>query len=282
MKKNPASESGSTLKNGEDQFPLPDRPENFYKYKSIDEDHPERSRRIFTDNELYFCASKEFNDPFDCKFQVQFSEDKRKNRKFSYKVLKNQNHALNRKGRRVAVSNEVKVLSEPDFADRVRDDMFHKLRKWGICCLSEVKDSVLMWSHYANAHRGFCLEFSNEQSNVQFGVELTTEICIPLRVNYSKEYPIVDVIDGHDTNKTLLTKAKQWEYEKEWRITIPNSLGPHRFPPQCLTGVIFGCRMLEKHKEMIREWCRNREPAITYYEARQSEDSYSLNIVEIL
>ena len=62
---------------------------------------------------------------------------------------------------------------------------------------------------------------------------------------------------------------------------VPNGSGPRQFPPQNLTGVIFGCRMLEKHRKLIRDWCKGRRPAITYYEAQQSEDSYSLKIVEI-
>ena len=74
----------------------------------------------------------------------------------------------------------------------------------------------------------------------------------------------------------------QWEYEREWRIIIPNSLGAHGFPGRCLTGVIFGCRMSDKHKEDIRRWCKDSQLAIKYSEARQSKDSYSLNIVEIL
>ena len=57
--------------------------------------------------------------------------------------------------------------------------------------------------------------------------------------------------------------------------------GLYHFEPQSLTGVILGCRMSEKHKEMIREWCGNREPAIKYYETRESEDSYTLDIVEL-
>ena len=29
----------------------------------------------------------------------------------------------------------------------------------GVCCLSEKHDDVLMWSHYSNGHKGFCLKF---------------------------------------------------------------------------------------------------------------------------
>jgi hypothetical protein len=31
-----------------------------------------------------------------------------------------------------------------------------------ICCFSEQPDSILMWSHYAQDHKGFCVEYSAE------------------------------------------------------------------------------------------------------------------------
>lgn len=29
----------------------------------------------------------------------------------------------------------------------------------GVLCLTEKKDNLLMWSHYANSHKGFCIKF---------------------------------------------------------------------------------------------------------------------------
>ena len=169
----------------------------------------------------------------------------------------------------------------------IRDRARQAIEKWGICCLSKVRDNILMWSHYAKAHHGFCLEFSNElhiapnvyQSDIG---EIAPFPVVPLEVKYSEEYPVFNPVspDG-SANKTLLTKATQWEYESEWRMALPRMTGSYQFLPDCLTGVIFGCRMSEEHKKMIRNWCKDRQPAITYYEARESEDSYSLNVVEI-
>ena len=281
-KKKRVSASRLTLKDNKDQFSPPERPAHLYKYKSIDDNHPEYSSRIFTHNELYFCASEDFNDPFDGKFQVSLRGPKSKTKQFSDGILKKHHPYLNRKRRRTTFSQEGKNIIQPEFENDTRDSMFQELKQWGICCLSEVSDDILMWSHYADAHHGFCLEFSTQLGQVQFGVEFTTEITIPLRVKYSRKYPIVNPIVGHAIDETLLTKAEQWAYEREWRIIIPNSLGAHRFPLQCLTGIIFGRRMSDTHKELIRTWCKDRQPAIKYYQAQQSADSYRLHIDEIL
>ena len=264
---------------------------HFYKYKYIDDsddEHLDHSRCIFTNNELYFSKVSAFNDPFDCKFQVEFSGAKHDKSKFLEDLSKKNAPHLNRQQRRSKAREETKVLDDPDLASAVRGSLIQEIEKWGIYCLSEIPDNILMWSHYANAHRGFCLEFASRESDALFGVELwlggqkqKREIVAPFPVEYSTKYPVANLLNGQIAKDTFLRKAKQWEYEKEWRMMVPNGPGARQFPPQCLTGVIFGCRMTEKHKEMIREWCRNREPAITYYEARESEDSYSLNIVEI-
>lgn len=34
-----------------------------------------------------------------------------------------------------------------------------KMQHQGIACFSAKVDDLLMWSHYADGHRGFCLEF---------------------------------------------------------------------------------------------------------------------------
>lgn len=279
--KKPVSASRRTPKDNKVQSSPPEPPAHLYKYKSIDDNHLEYSSHIFTHNELYFCAPEAFNDPFDCKFQLSLHGSQSKRRQFSEKILKKRYPDLNRKERRTTYSREGKNVIQPDFEEKTRKLMFKELNKWGICCLSEVNDDILMWSHYGNAHHGFCLEFSTQQGPVQFVVELPTEIAIPLPVKYSPQYPIVNPIVGKEMNATLLTKANQWKYEQEWRIITPKRTGLLSFPSQCLTGVIFGCKMSEKHKELIRTWCQDRQPAITYYQTRQSADSYQLHINEI-
>ena len=248
-----------------------------YKYGYINEDHRERSSHIFIHNKLYFCKAEEFNDPFDCAFKVQFSSDKGKNRKFADMALQLRYPDLSSDKRAEILRREEDAFDGPDFDVDVQAAMQQTLNTWGICCFSEVPNSLLMWAHYANKHHGFCLKFSTEN----FYVALPPNLVIPHQVHYTDQYPIAWIAEDVAIEATLLTKAEQWKYEKEWRIITPDKIGCYPFPASCLTGVIFGCRMSEEHKKLIRDWCKDRQPAIKYYEAKQSEDSYSLNIVEI-
>ena len=43
-----------------------DNPTHLYKYRSLEGDARERTRRIIADNALWFSAPTDFNDPFDC------------------------------------------------------------------------------------------------------------------------------------------------------------------------------------------------------------------------
>ena len=230
----------------------------------------------------------DFNDPFDCTFRPTFEGSKYDKAKFAQIAVRHEGGRLKRKELREKVRGELHQLDDPGFRNDVRNSMMREMKTWGICCFSAVRDNILMWSHYANKHQGFCLEFANERNNERFGVEVRDDgqyeepmVSAPLQVGYSDIYPVANLIHDNISKEIFLTKAKQWAYEEEWRLIVPHHLGTWHFPSQYLTGVIFGCRMSDEHKEMIREWCRNREPAISYYEARESEDSYALNIVEM-
>ena len=98
-----------------------------------------------------------------------------------------------------------------------------------IACFSESVESILMWSHYANSHKGFALEYdfrpTLEQPIKNVGL---------FPVVYSKErFDISDYIawaflriigfpakmpDISASIKNALWKSDVWAYEKEWRV----------------------------------------------------------------
>ena len=95
-----------------------------------------------------------------------------------------------------------------------------------IGCLCTSYKNRLMWSHYADSHKGFCIEYDFSKPKEEFLSKL------PLPVFYSESRPLVPwkaAIDNSVENMEeaseelmmgLLTKDKAWEYENEWRILI--------------------------------------------------------------
>lgn len=84
-----------------------------------------------------------------------------------------------------------------------------------IGALSARKDSMLMWSHYGNSHKGFCLGY-----NVQGLIDTHKYFLLP--VIYSDTIPYIDPEVAIKTNTlpliSIATKSEDWSYEEEWRI----------------------------------------------------------------
>lgn len=98
-----------------------------------------------------------------------------------------------------------------------------------IACFSENVDSILMWSHYADSHKGFALEYDFRPT-----LERPIKNVGLFPVVYSQErFDISDYIawaflriigfpakmpDISASIKNALWKSDVWAYEKEWRM----------------------------------------------------------------
>lgn len=100
-----------------------------------------------------------------------------------------------------------------------------------VTCFSENRDSLLMWSYYANSHKGVCLEF-----NLQNDEDLSRHCH---KVQYSRHF------DVGDKSSTYFTKSEQWQHEQEWRIV---SNGPEYEMTNSLKSVYFGYKMSPNDK----------------------------------
>ena len=79
-----------------------------------------------------------------------------------------------------------------------------------------------------------------------------------------------------------MSKAKDWEYEKEWRLIDPGpGPGTREYPTESLAGVILGCRMDEKNRKQIQDWCQERDHPPKLFEAKEKRTKYGLDIIPI-
>ena len=161
--------------------------------------------------------------------------------------------------------------------EQTREVAARRLAKVGLFCLSEVRDSILMWSHYAQDHFGYCLEFAAEDHEYMFGAAQP--------VSYCDDYPVVEFYNtpiDRQVQLIFLTKYRGWAYEREWRvIDTKGGSGLHSYPPILLTGVIFGLRMPESQRKHIRSWVKNRGHAVRFYECTQDDRRFAIEIRRI-
>jgi len=258
-------------------------PARFYKYRRIDKDG--HTKAILARNELFFAAPGSFNDPFDSAFNVAvegrdnqmvfesmaFQEIKRKRPDLSMRDLF---EAAQQVGAAIVErkSEEFRAVTIEKLARDTND-------KVGILSLSEKNDDILMWSHYANCHKGICLEFSTLQPSFFQSAQ---------PVNYGDEFPtfnLHDIVVDEDLRKAatwMLMKASQWQYEKEWRVLeFGDGPGPKPFPPGVLSGVILGCRIPTDDRERVLSWILLRGGHVALYQAKKMPGQFRLSIEAI-
>ena len=152
------------------------------------------------------------------------------------------------------------------------DQANRDVRELGVVCLSEVNDSLLMWSHYADAHLGFCIELErNEHSDLG-----KWDHCLP--VTYQPELPVFsleELVDKKALARIVATKSEEWAYEKEWRMITKK--GDSTVPlPGKITGTIFGSRMKPDERRRIGVLLGAR---VNYSVAELHQSRYSINLV---
>ncbi|MBA4135626.1 MAG: hypothetical protein C0525_12950 [Flavobacterium sp.] len=80
---------------------------------------------------------------------------------------------------------------------------------------------MLMWSHYSDGHKGFCIEYDfKNNSDVTYYME---------PVFYSDKVFDITPYLGINSKRfaikiAAITKAEDWKYEQEWRLTFPLSI----------------------------------------------------------
>jgi hypothetical protein len=123
----------------------------------------------------------------------------------------------------------------------------------GILCLSEVRDSILMWGHYTNNHQGFVVGFDSDHPFFSKRTSDKDEFGFLRRVDYSPQRPQVALTDT-TSPVWFSTKSEHWSYEKEWRIVRVLSEAEHRidrlpfpiclfeFAPDAVVEIIVGMR----------------------------------------
>lgn len=143
---------------------------------------------------IWASAVTRFNDPFDCDFNSKLMET------YCDKVLEKYSSEKTKK----IVSSFRKSI--------------HELRvSTAASCFSEIGDSILMWSHYANKHKGICVCYDVEDL-----FELK-KLLVPMwyrneKVNPYKYTEDKKIAINERIKEVFVQKSLEWQYEREWRL----------------------------------------------------------------
>ena len=244
-----------------------------------------------SDNIIYFPSPSKFNDPFDC--SISFRPDlATKDQVVQYRYQRYKEEQPLQKDsilRKLAKDDyKQKRHKNPVLIKQFNEQVIDVQRyKHGIFSLTPSYYSLLMWSHYANSHKGFCIGF-----NVYRLLSFTSEylykkkgLSIALfKVTYPSEYPIINSFALEQTDKlpSITTKSDVWSYEHEYRLILLNKANhKEELPKDIIRRVILGCKISSEDKKDIINILKNRKDAIHLYQAKLSENKYGLDFEHI-
>ena len=168
-------------------------------------------------NLLWASIPQDFNDPYDCLLQVflkdgnylnyldfikenedQFCKDILEEALKDIKKDKSLKLDISQDKTTAAINLIKKHLSDLTPKDLNKYIEFNTLDedkiknfwkdKFFIVCLASRMDSILMWSHYAKNHTGFCLQFS--PNDIKFTISISLSILIILFILYFKKITV--------------------------------------------------------------------------------------------
>ncbi len=252
-----------------------------YRYKYLP--YNEGALKALTEGTIKFTCPLEFNDPFDCRpFYDTTNIDQ---------VPRLRPGLFREAGNRMGLSPAKRIQKKGEFVarlrNRVKEGDFAKelISRVGVVSLSKNALNILMWSHYADFHRGFVLEFRIPIMGSEQDISLTNERLLPFPIKYRSERPHIEIgkeLPDKIIDKLILTKSLDWEYEEEERV-VDHERGPgiHQYRrDEILCSVIAGMDIKNKHhanlQSIVQELTVKSELNLALFKAQEKKDEYKL------
>lgn len=280
-------------------------PKSIFKYRAYN-DH---SIKNLEDDTIWLADPKTLNDPFDCAHTINFSKiQKSKSKSLAqgfFEIRDTSNHITEEQKASILSMddpmNELTehILNSSKFNDKQRRMMLDMMNNayeemslafsskisssFKLCSFSEFKNSILMWAHYSDYHKGFCIEYDIEGRSFS-NIDYVKRFLYP--VIYQKE--ILDLTEHFDRgindeqfNNLLpslaaLIKAEEWSYEKEWRLVFSNNVLQEERPYEIgkPKAVYLGAKIEPEKQQVIMEICEGKD--IPVYKMEVSHDKFNL------
>lgn len=278
-------------------------PKSLFKYLSFGERLLDQLCR----DEVYYADPASFNDPLDCQpvVKADISDNelqrllaamvvRRFDNEFSAAMKKVRLHGEKATARCTALAERAaqELIGEirdsatnPEVEDQlvfIRNELTREIEREmrkgydrGVLCLSSKFDSPLMWSHYADQHRGVCIEYDvtmlkpHELHKVSYGASREVLISQLYSFTFEGSKSARNAID----KACLLTKASEWRYEREWRIL--GQLGSQGSPVK-LKSIIFGMNCPDMLRHTIEKALNGRDEEVKFWFIKKPSNLFKL------
>lgn len=292
-----------------------------FRYRKIEGKQGEKNIAALKGNRLYFSTPQYFNDPYDNLMYInikQMIEDMRVNWSLYMdgylKGLKKRDFLMGSFGEFLWNSDKKDDLTNKyeECVNKAITNLKENVKKnLKIICFSQNVYSLLMWSHYAENHRGFALAYDKEiiKSANRYnksGMEVSEKTIVsPVKyeneridmTNYIHKYlnkyifpgeldvTMIPELPQKVLREFVLTKSLEWGYEQEVRV-IPRTIDISKECPlnyiECKPkAIILGSCCNDTDKQRLIKIAHEKKMHIFQAYIEDKVNWYKLNIREV-
>jgi hypothetical protein len=246
-------------------------PEFVYKYQAINK----RSRDNLANAEIYFNAPQKFNDPFELILQIRSPNEE----ELSILLAKAEKYYGEKTGNLFFQINNPSLQKEK-ILSVLKEPVLKKLREQMGCWCASTGDennspaNILMWSHYADSHKGMCLAFKRNELEKKFGNEMRSVIYHQNPISLCP-LCVIDECKCSDIFDPLFHKSEIWSYENEFRIFSISAYETKTYD-EALDAIYFGS---EVDPSVLKEVCsiaQSKNKNIKFFTTSLKPNSYEV------
>lgn len=252
-------------------------PHILYKYRDMGNPY---HLQILLKQEIFLTSCANFNDPFDCKIPfnlLEIVDNEVKQRDFLRILINTYEKDCCNVEERITqmLSKREELLNDKEYLLNSQDAQLEKLKnEYGLFCVSQDPENLLLWSHYASSHSGICIGFN---AKLLYDIGKFSSVG---PVTYYIDYPIISPFDEGENcyYYQIYSKSFHWAYECEFRYVkddSPNTI--IKFPAEAIEEIYMGCMISESNEDIIRKIHKDIYPHSKLIKYTRDKSKYSLN-----
>ncbi|MBA0218798.1 DUF2971 domain-containing protein [Pectobacterium brasiliense] len=268
-----------------------------YKFSSLNIN----SLSALAEGKAWFSKLTDFNDPFEGQFIItppDLSNNESRERFFNYQAKKLPSNVLSlpaidlvRKRYYDSPKNYDNFMK--DITKKLRDSIYSRFLDVGAYCLASDESNehspqicnTMLWSHYADGMKGFCIKFNPNKLLASLN-KLNKERFYWSKVDYqnkmcSVDYYSADNLSRNETVNVIQTKHINWAYEYELRIFTETS-GLYKYSFDSIDGIYLGGKMPVSHQKILVDICKVNLPNIMIYGVKTHKEGYIVEVGEYI
>jgi Protein of unknown function (DUF2971) len=160
-------------------------------------------------------------------------------------------------------------------------------------CLTKKNNNSLMWSHYADSHKGIAIGFDSESQFLKHNNGKVNSGLREVKYSEERENGLIS-LDAQEIERLFFTKSLDWKYEEELRIYYHPSgadddtkefegfkLYLFKFPKECVKEIVFGYKISEQNRNEIAEMVSKTYSEVELFETRLNDTKFNLDVISL-